>query len=191
MQLLDKEYYLSSILDFMTLWKVTIILLGTQLYIEVSETCVLMIIKNSFFIKKVTRKNPPKKHNGWKKNLSHFQFLHFYEFFGNFFYSTWDIKLYIEVTKNYDMVMNKKRFLSHFLSRSNLFNPRLQKSLTPRACKPARANPIKLSTRLLGFLWRHQNGKWQYGFLIGPFVPRDINSRFWLVGLYAVPYSYL
>ena len=32
----------------------------------------------------------------------------------NFFYSTWDIKLYIEVTKNYDMVTNKKCFLSHF-----------------------------------------------------------------------------
>ena len=65
MQLLDKEYYLSSILDFMTLWKVTIILLGTQLYIEVSETCVLMIIKNilrHFFVSRfLLIKNPTKK----------------------------------------------------------------------------------------------------------------------------------
>ena len=65
MQLLDKEYYLSSILDFMTLWKVIIILLGTQLYIEVSETCVLMIIKNilrHFFVSRfLLIKNPSKK----------------------------------------------------------------------------------------------------------------------------------
>ena len=35
-------------------------------------------------------------------------------FFLEIFYSTWDIKLYIEVTKNYDMVTIKKKFFISF-----------------------------------------------------------------------------
>ena len=46
-----------------------------------------------------------------KKILSYFPFLDFYE---KFFLFHLGIKLYIEVTKNYDMVTNKKCFLSHF-----------------------------------------------------------------------------
>ena len=124
MQLLDKEYYLSSILDFMTLWKVTIILLGTQLYIEVSETCVLMIIKNilrHFFVSRfLLIKNPTKK---------------------------------------------------------SFFTRAQKTSLSPRACEPARAS-ITLGTRRYGFC---VTSSWQYAFLIGPFVPHDLYTRFWLV----------
>ena len=131
-----------------------------------------------------------------KKILSYFPFFHFYELIGNFFYSTWDIKLYIEVTKNYDMVMNKKFFnLIFFVTffylwkipkNIFLFFPARKILTSSRLRTRTRANPIKLGTRLLGVLWRHQNGMWQSGFLIGPFVPRDINTRFWLVGLYTV-----
>ena len=41
-------------------------------------------------------------------------------------------------------------------------------------------------------LWRHQNGMSKSGLLIGPFVPRDTNTPFWLVTRYtAPPYYYL
>ena len=75
-----------------------------------------MIIKNSFFIKKVTRKNPPKKtlRNFFRMRKKFYLISHFLTCMKIFFYSTWDIKLYIEVTKNYDMVTNEKSFLSHF-----------------------------------------------------------------------------
>ena len=36
----------------------------------------------------------------------------------------------------------------------------------------------KLVTNSSQFLWRHQNGMWKFSSLIGPFVPRDINTRF-------------
>ena len=36
------------------------------------------------------------------------------------------------------------------------------------------AFPIKLGTKRLRFLWRHQNGMWKYGFLIGPFFKYSI-----------------
>ena len=97
-----------------------------------------------------------------KKILSYFPFFHFYELFGNFFYSTWDIKLYIEVTKNYDMVMNKKFFnLIFFVSRFftyekspkiySYFFPRA-KSSHPRACEPARAQtPLNSVQDFWGF----------------------------------------
>ena len=132
-----------------------------------------------------------------KKILSYFPFFHFYGLFGNFFYSTWDLKLYIEVTKNYDMVRNKKSFfnLIFFVTffylwkiPKNIFSffPARKIPTSSRLRTRTRANSIKLGTRLLRFLWRHQNGMWQSGFLIGPFVPSDINTRFWLVGLYTV-----
>ena len=102
----------------------------------------------------------------------------------------------IEVTKNYDMVMNKKFFnLIFFVTffylwkipkNIFLFFPARKILTSSRLRTRTRANPIKLGTRLLGVLWRHQNEMSQSGFLIGPFVPRDINTRFWLVGLYTV-----
>ena len=50
-----------------------------------------------------------------------------------FFYSTWDIKLYIEVTKNYDMVTNKKVFyLIFFVSRFTYKkNPKIYSHFLP------------------------------------------------------------
>ena len=83
--------------------------------------------------------------------------------FGNFFYSTWDIKLYIEVTKNYDMVMNKKffnliffvsRFFTYEKSPKNifLFFPARKILTSSRLRTRTCANPIKLGTRLLGVL---------------------------------------
>ena len=53
----------------------------------------------------------------WLKTVFFFILFHildFYDFFLEIFYSTWDIKLYIEVTKNYDMVTIKKKFLISF-----------------------------------------------------------------------------
>ena len=45
-------------------------------------------------------------------------------FFLEIFYSSWDIKLYIEVTKNYDMVTIKKKFFYLiFLSRFTYKKP--------------------------------------------------------------------
>ena len=98
-----------------------------------------------------------------KKILSYFPFFHFYGLFGNFFYSTWDLKLYIEVTKNYDMVRNKKSFfnLIFFVSRFftyekspkiySHFFPRA-KSPHPRACEPARAQtPLNSVPDFCGF----------------------------------------
>ena len=40
------------------------------------------------------------------------------------------------------------------------------------------AFPIKLITNSARFLCRHQNGMWKSCLLIGPFVPRDQNTRF-------------
>ena len=34
------------------------------------------------------------------------------------------------------------------------------------------------------YLWRHQNGMWKFSILIGPFVPRDQNTRFWMATRY-------
>ena len=81
-------------IPFLNSSKAIIILPGTKPFIPDSETCVLKMIKNSFFIL--------------------FHILDFYDFFLEIFYSTWDIKLYIEVTKNYDMVTIKKRFFISF-----------------------------------------------------------------------------
>ena len=60
-----------------------------------------------------------------------------------FFYSTWDIKLYIEVTKNYDMVTNKKSFLSHFFLCHVLLIKKTQKYILifyPRKIPNSRAH---------------------------------------------------
>ena len=82
-------------IPFLNSSKAIIILPGTKPFIPDSETCVLKMIKNSFF-------------------FILFHILDFYDFFLEIFYSTWDIKLYIEVTKNYDMVTIKKRFFISF-----------------------------------------------------------------------------
>ena len=69
-QLLDKEYYLSSILDFMNGYYHS-----PELFTQVSKTCALKmlsslkIIKNSFY-QKVTRKNPPKRSKTHQKNIT-------------------------------------------------------------------------------------------------------------------------
>ena len=84
-------------IPFLNSSKAIIILPGTKPFIPDSETCVLKMIKNSFFFFNL---------------ISHSWLLWF--FFWKFFYSTWDIKLYMEVTKNYDMVTIKKKFLSRF-----------------------------------------------------------------------------
>ena len=83
-------------IPFLNSSKAIIILPGTKPFIPDSETCVLKIIKKFFFF------------------LSYFTFLTFMIFFLEIFYSTWDIKLYIEVTKNYDMVTIKKKFFISF-----------------------------------------------------------------------------
>ena len=82
-------------IPFLNSSKAIIILPGTKPFIPDSETCVLKMIKNSFF-------------------LILFHILDFYDFFLEIFYSTWDIKVYIEVTKNYDMVKIKKKFFISF-----------------------------------------------------------------------------
>ena len=88
-------------IPFLNSSKAIIILPGTKPFIPDSETCVLKMIKNSFF-------------------LILFHILDFYDFFFlEIFYSTWDIKVYIEVTKNYDIIY----FLSHFLSRFTYKKP--------------------------------------------------------------------
>ena len=83
-------------IPFLNSSKAIIILPGTKPFIPDSETCVLKMIKNSFFF----------------YLISHSWLLWF--FFLEIFYSTWDIKLYIEVTKNYDMVTIKKKFFISF-----------------------------------------------------------------------------
>ena len=82
-------------IPFLNSSKAIIILPGTKPFIPDSETCVLKMIKNSFF-------------------FILFHILDFYDFFLEILYSTWDIKLYIGVTKNYDMVTIKKRFFISF-----------------------------------------------------------------------------
>ena len=47
-------------------------------------------------------------------------------FFLEIFYSTWDIKLYTEITKNYDMVTIKKKFFMSFFCHVLLIkNPKI------------------------------------------------------------------
>ena len=144
LQLLDKEYYLSSILDFMkgyyhSPW-------DRAVYTGFRNMC-FMIVINSFLSKKVTRKNPPKKtlrnfsyfQLFWiKRILSYFPFLTFMNFFLEIFLFHLGQKLYIEVTKNYAMVTIKKKkkvfyliFLSRFTYIKNVFSSYPRKNLTP------------------------------------------------------------
>ena len=93
-------------IPFLNSSKAIIILPGTKPFIPDSETCVLKIIKKFFFF------------------FILFHILDFYDFFLEIFYSTWDIKLYIEVTKNYNMVTIKKKvFYLIFLSRFTYKKP--------------------------------------------------------------------
>ena len=70
--------------------------------------------------------------------------------------------------------------------KKNLFLPaRAKTSLSPHAQTPLHSVP-----GVWGFSWRHQNGKWKSGFLIGPFVPHDLNTRFWLVRAILALYYY-
>ena len=95
-------------IPFLNSSKAIIILPGTKPFIPDSETCVLKMIKNSFFF-----------------FLSYFTFLTFMIFFLEIFYSTWDIKLYTEITKNYDMVtITKKFFISFFCHVLLIKNPK-------------------------------------------------------------------
>ena len=95
-------------IPFLNSSKAIIILPGTKPFIPDSETCVFKIIKNSFFF------------------LSYFTFLTFMIFFLEIFYSTWDIKLYTEITKTYDMVTIKKKFFISFFCHVLLIkNPKI------------------------------------------------------------------
>ena len=80
-----------------------------------------------------------------------------------------------------------EKFLSAKKSKTCHWNPRAQKNIpSPRACEPTRARAralIKLGTR--GSRYR-VTSSWQTGFLIGPFVPHDLYTRFWLAWRYTV-----
>ena len=94
-------------IPFLNSSKAIIILPGTKPFIPDSETCVFKIIKNIFF-------------------FSYFTFLTVMIFFLEIFYSTWDIKLYTEITKNYDMVTIKKKFFISFFCHVLLIkNPKI------------------------------------------------------------------
>ena len=109
-------------IPFLNSSKAIIILPGTKPFIPDSETCVFKIIKNSFFF-----------------FLSYFTFLTFMIFFLEIFYSTWDIKLYTEITKNYDMVTIKKKFFISFFCHVLLIkNPK--KNLYIFSFYPRKAN---------------------------------------------------
>ena len=143
LQLLDKEYYLSSILDFMkgyyhSPW-------DRAVYTGFRNMC-FMIIINSFLSKKVTRKNPPKKNITQlfifstfldKKNIILFPILDFYEFFfGNFFIPLGTKTVYRGYQKLcYGNDKKKKFFISFFWSRftyiKNVFSSYPRKNLTP------------------------------------------------------------
>ena len=89
------------------------------------------------------------------------------------------------------MLNNKRKCVIHEIiliktpPKNPFFTRAQNKSLSPRACEPARAQtPLNSVPGVWGFSWCHQNGMRQYAFLIGPFVSHDINTRFWLVTLY-------
>ena len=83
-------------------------------------------------------------------------------------------------------IVNKRRFNYTALSFRCASLPQSYKAWekTAHQSKRARITRNKLGTNVTRYLWRHQNGMQKSGFLIGPFVPRDQNTRFWLVRRY-------
>ena len=143
LQLLDKEYYLSSILDFMkgyyhSPW-------DRAVYTGFRNMC-FMIVINSFLSKKVTRKNPPKKtlrnfsyfQLFWiKRILSYFPFLTFMNFFLEIFFIPLGTKTVYRGYQKLCYGNDKKKkvfyliFLSRFTYIKNVFSSYPRKNLTP------------------------------------------------------------